>query len=402
MTPLYEYIQGIAGTGKTWLLKEKAAEDPAAVLCATTGIAAVNLGEGTTIHSFLWFYNTDSLLDAWTTGKLDYRMGEVYGNLGIRRILLDEISMLPASNLSVLCLAVERLNQQLREKRKQELALTLAGDFAQLPPVEGEFAFESEHWQKFAENTIILRHIYRQEDKEFIEALQAVREGKGKEAVDFFEPFMNRTVDAHYDGTTVYPYNKQVDAQNAYRLSLLNTKRVSFSSNRTGKPRPEWKHIPQTLDLKHGALVMILANKRNKHTGKIIYANGDLGSLVMAANPADVSRAEALVKLHRGGEVLVETVERTNIQPVNGEKTLVGRIEYMPLRLAWASTVHKSQGLTLDNIQVDFRSQFFAKTPGMLYVGLSRARTKGGLRLIGGPKTFIERCTVNPKIRRFL
>ena len=163
----FEYIQGIAGTGKSYQLKQLKEKSPDKhALCATTGIAAVNLGAGITINSLLWYFNSASLLDSWTSGKLDYRLDEVYGKLGVQRILLDEVSMLPASDLSVICLAIDRLNEQLAKKNKPPLGLTLAGDFAQLPPIDGGFAFESEHWEKFEFDTTILRQVYRQEDQE--------------------------------------------------------------------------------------------------------------------------------------------------------------------------------------------------------------------------------------------
>ncbi len=398
----YECVLGRAGTGKSWLLKERARTERGSALCATTGIAAVNLGAGTTINSLLWYYNTDSLLDAWTTGKLDYRLGEIYGKLGIRRIFLDELSMLPASNLSVICLALNRLNNKLEKEHKPTIGLTLAGDYFQLMPIEGEYAFESEHWDKFEANTTVLQHIYRQEDKGFTEALNLVRAGKGTEAVDFFKPYMNNTVDAHFDGTTVFPYNKQVDAQNAYRLGLLKTKTVDFINTRIGKCSPEWKLIPEVLNLKQDALVMILNNQRDAD-GRIECANGDLGYLRDFVIEPQLDSCIAFIELVRNKEtVAIEYVKRTNEQPVAGKKTVVGSINYLPIRLAYASTVHKVQGLSLDRIQLDFRSTFFRKSFGMLYVGLSRARTTKGLRLIGGKKTFVANCTSNPKLQRWL
>ncbi len=397
---LFSYLQGIAGTGKSYQLKKLSDSNPDHVLCATTGIAAVNLGAGITINSLLWYFNSESLLDAWTSGKLDYRLGEVYGKLGVKRILLDEVSMLSASDLSVICLAIDRLNDTLAKKNKQPLGLTLAGDFAQLPPVKGDFAFESEQWEKFEHTTTILREVYRQSDKEFIEALGWVRKGEGKKAAEYFEENMNRLGDPKFTGTTLFPYNSAVDRQNAYKLEKVDGKKVSFTAKRSGKQRPEWnKYIPDTLELKIGALVMILAN--NYEGGSIEYCNGDLGIL------KEVGRYEgdlvAFVELQRtNDEVMVRIIGRSNEEIVEGKKKVVGGIQYMPLRLAYATTVHKSQGLTMDKVQVDFRAKFFAETPGMLYVALSRCRTKEGLRLIGSPRTFVQRCTVNDKIKRFL
>jgi hypothetical protein len=392
----YEYIQGIAGTGKSYKLTELFQENEAdRILTATTGIAAVNMGVGVTINSLLWYYNSDSLRDSWTSGKLDFRLGKIYREMGVRQILLDEVSMLPASDLTVLCLALDRLNAHLALDGKDPMGLTLAGDFAQLPPIEGKYAFESEHWkEKFEPNTTILRHVHRQKDPEFVQALEWIRKGEGKLAAEYFEPLMNKLINPDFEGTTLYPYNAAVDRHNAYRLERVKGEKLSFESTKTNKQRPEWKNIPEVLQLKEGALVMVLANK--SEYGTLIYCNGDLGTLVTKKDD------HAVVELQRGGTVEVSYIRRENQDNVDGKKKVVGDIRYMPLRLAYGSTVHKSQGLTLDNVQVDFRADFYTKTPGMLYVALSRARSKEGLRLCGGRKTFVKHCSLNKKIVRFL
>jgi hypothetical protein len=393
---LFNYIGGIAGTGKSYQLKQLNDKYPdSSVLTATTGVAAINMGCGITINSLLWYYNHNSLLDAWTSGKLDFRLNKVYHALGIRRILLDEVSMLSADDLSILCLAIDRLNENLAKNNKPQLGMTICGDFAQLPPIEGRFAFESEHWEKFEHTTEILHDVYRQNDPEFIQALQWVREGEGKKAADYFADKMNKLGDPAFDGTTLYPYNSSVDRQNSYRLEKVQGGTISFKAYKNRKQRPEWKNIPETLKLKLGSLVMILANR--SHEGELIYCNGDLGHIIIK------DRDTATVKLQRTGEeVEVKYVTRRNEEISGGEKKILGDINYMPLRLAYASTVHKSQGLTLDSVQIDIRPKFYHECPGMLYVAMSRCRSKEGLRLIGSPKTFAQNCTVNPKIRRFL
>jgi ATP-dependent exoDNAse (exonuclease V) alpha subunit len=393
---LFNYIGGIAGTGKSYQLKALNDKYPeTTVLTATTGVAAINMGRGITINSLLWYFNHSDLLDSWTSGKLDYRLGEVYHKLGIRRILLDEVSMLNADDLSILCLAIDRLNESLAKKDRQLFGMTLCGDFAQLPPIEGRFAFESEHWDKFEDNTEILHKVYRQRDPEFIQALQWVREGEGKKAAEYFRDVMHKLGDPAFDGTTLYPYNSSVDRQNAYRLGKVQGGTVFFRASRSGKQRPEWKNVPDKLQLKHSSLVMILANRTEE--GEFLYCNGDLGYLV------EKYEDKAKVELQRNGRLVdVKFVTRKNTEIRNDEKRIVGEINYMPLRLAYASTIHKSQGLTLDAVQIDIRPKFYRECAGMLYVGLSRARTKSGLRMLGSPKTFIQQCVVNPKIKRFL
>jgi len=198
-------------------------------------------------------------------------------------------------------------------------------------------------------------------------------------------------------------------------------KEVTFVSTRWGKLRSEWgqlekpEHtwgIPKELKLKIGALVMILANERNEER-RLIYVNGDLGTIV------DAEESSAWVELQRTGEVVrvvpvtrqvkipcdsarrKELREKGEGDKIDGKWEIVGAITYLPLRVAYASTTHKSQGLSLDRVQINVRDPFF-KSPGMMYVALSRARTAAGLRLVGSPKAIIERCTVDPRTRCWL
>jgi ATP-dependent exoDNAse (exonuclease V) alpha subunit len=96
-----------------------------------------------------------------------------------------------------------------------------------------------------------------------------------------------------------------------------------------------------------------------------------------------------------------ELREKGQQDKIDGKWEIVGEITYLPLRVAYASTTHKSQGLSLDRVQVNIRDPFF-KSPGMLYVALSRARTAEGLRLVGSPQTLIERCVSDPRLREWL
>lgn len=393
--PLYEWVTGKAGTGKSFHLQRMAEEEPGCILTSTTGISAVNIG-GVTLHSLLWFYSTESLLDAWTTGKLDFRLGEVYNKLGVRRLCTDEISMLDRDAFTIICMAIDRLNNTLKKKGNPLFGWTLAGDYHQLSPINADFAFESEYWDRFEENTTYLNKIYRQKDTEFIEALQLVRGGKGKTAVEYFKDRIHKLIDPQFDGTTIYPYNSNVDRQNEYRLERVKGPKICFSSYKDGKQRPEWKYIPDTLELKLGALIMLLSNKYEK-ASELQYCNGDLGIL------EGRGKGTALVRLKRTNEVVeVGYTKRLNEEVSGNSKKVVGSINFLPARLAWASTCHKSQGITVDAAQVDFRSKFYRECPNMLYVALSRCRSKEGLRLVGGAKTFVQNCVTNPKLERFL
>jgi len=413
--PSAEFITGEAGTGKTWLVKERARRYPGHVLCATTGIAAVNLGEGvTTINSLLKYFDTASLRDSWTQGNLE-RIVMGLARSGVRQIVLDEVSMLDGEQLTIITATIDAVNERLVAAGEATIGLTLTGDYCQLPPVKAKFAFEVEEWQKYAQNITKLTEVRRQADKPFVTALGHARKGNGKEAMEFFKSatgFQQQT-DYDFNGTTLLAKNDEVDKFNFLRMGKLQTEKIQFKSTRWGKERTEWKNIPETLEIKINALVMVLSNKSGEQKGQLVYANGDLGTVV----EVDSSGAP-WVKLQRNSQVVkVEYVTRNNKIPLEpgrrkelraeGKEELIadkyeiiGGVTYMPLRVAYASTCHKAQGLTLDNVQIDFRNSFYGQ-PSMLYVALSRARTANGLRLVGNEQTFVGRMKMSPAVKEW-
>ncbi len=429
----FSCLCGGAGVGKTFIAKDWAASDPGVVLCATTGIAALNLG-GQTINGYLGYYDTESLHDSYISGFLGARLSKLK-KAGLRRILLDEMSMLDGEQLTILTKVLDELagigygigiddgiddeddDGSPDEDPEHPVGLTLVGDFAQLPPVKAPFAFESPMWPRYEANTRMLVEVRRQTDLDFIAALNAARDGRGGDAAEYFADKMVLQTDPQFDGPTLYATNKEVDRFNDLALTRLETPRVSFRSKRwmgEGRKAPgEWNQIPEVLGLKEQALVMILANERDPLSQSFIYVNGDLAELLTE------EAGMAVVRLKRTGQELrVPPVTRTVTIPlevgrrkelkaqgkselIQGRKEIVGQITYMPLRLAWATSVHKSQGLSLDAVQVNINHHFF-KTPGMVYVALSRARTSAGLRLVGSPSTLRARCTVDPRVRPWL
>jgi hypothetical protein len=306
------------------------------------------------------------------------------------------------------------------------MGLTLVGDFAQLRPVEGIYAWESPEWERFAPHTLTLGDIRRQTDPDFVRVLRQARVGNGQAVLSYFAGKIHGTTDDAFAGRTLMATNAAVDRYNWIRMSRLQGKELSFESKREGKQRSEWGDpkkppntwgIPIRLHLKVGALVMILANLRREGPPPqpFIYVNGDLGTV------EDGDDCTAYIRLQRTGEVVaVNYVRREVLQPLdaarcrelraqgktdciseNGKFEIVGWVQYMPIRVAYASTVHKSQGLSLDQVQVNIREHFF-KTPGMLYVALSRARTAAGLRLVGSEAALLERCAADPRLKAWL
>jgi hypothetical protein len=404
--PVFEFICGTAGTGKTFLVRERAQKDPSCILAATTGIAAVNLGDATTINAALGYFDTKSLLDIQQSDYLTTTIRK-YADSGVYHWIIDEVSMMDADQITAIVSGLIQTHRTLQKLDKgfKPLKLTIVGDFAQLPPVKGKFAFECGTWRRFEEVTTILRDIKRQTDVDFIKALQYARRGDGRKAVEYFEPFMEDNAEMFFDGTTIVGLNKEVEAKNRFRLEHLDEEMIQYRSMRwyndelMERPPGEWKNIPTVLELKQGCLVMILANRRNFETNEFDYVNGDLGRIEAFDDEG------AYVRLVRTDEtVLVKYVRRETKEPTGRKRdpmSVKAWIEYLPVRLAYSTTVHKSQGLTLDRVQLIFRHRFFA-TPGMLYVGLSRVRTPKGLVLIGTPEQFIERCNADPRVERWL
>jgi hypothetical protein len=453
----YTNISGTAGVGKTFVAKEIIHQHTGVVLAATTGIASVNLGEGTTINALLKYFDTKSLVTAYTEGHLKRVMAKLRRS-GVRRILIDEKSMMAGQQLTPIARTVRELNEggiyaletvgvgeneddpdplPSRDADLPPLGLTLVGDFGQLPPVPDtdertgkkipvQFAFDSEEWPLFAEHTVRLETIYRQDAQDFIAGLHAIRSGQVQRALEFFTPtrFVD-TQDDTFEGTTIFAKNDAVERYNLLRLDALKTPTMVATAVRTGKQRGDWKQIPDVLTLKEGALVMILANRREYEDefddrGRLIYANGDLGTLV-----GKDTQGNWIVTLQRTKKnVRVLPVRRENTIPLEpgrrkeliaaganiaevitekgkGKSEIIGTIDYMPLRAAYGCTVHKTQGLTLDRVQVNIRDPFF-QHPGMLFVALSRARTAEGLRVIGTQRAFIERCRMEPRVKPWL
>jgi len=350
----FAYLSGAAGTGKTTLARQVIQRRPDETLfCATTGIAAVNLGDAVTINAALSYFDTRSLMEHYASGFLQYRL-RMLRRSGIRIILIDEISMMEADQLTILCQAIDELDlkktydQDLEQVRYEadddgRLKLLLVGDFAQLPPIKADFAFESPEWGRFREFT--LSTIRRQGDQDFVRALQAVRKGHAQVALPILEPRFASTLDFDFKGTTIVPKNDAVDRINNVRHAKLVGRLLTYKTIRSGEQQKDWiRLIPEEVGVKVGALVMILANKPyprvdDEPTTGYYYVNGDLATVV------DLDPNGIRVMLHRTFEEVVVTPAIKEWKEATGKKTprwtIKGTVTYMPLRLAYATTVHK-------------------------------------------------------------
>lgn len=394
-TGLNVFLTGEPGSGKTHTINEyvkwlrERGIEPA--VTASTGIAATHIG-GMTIHSWSGIGIKKDVSDhdielIMSREKTARRLIEA------KVLIIDEVSMLDAATLS----SVDKVLRTLRRKvLSQEepfggVQVIFVGDFFQLPPVSkgsppaggAKFSFESPAWK--AANPIIcyLSEQHRQEDKEFLEILTAMRHGN-------FSPVYHKRLASRVNiapkgsvATRLYTHNENVDRLNQESLEKVKgERRVYQMTTRGGKALVESLKAqclsPETLELKVGAAVMFTRN--NFEAG---YVNGTLGEVTGFS-----ALGTPVVKKRGGGSVEVSPAEWA-IQ--DGNKILA-RISQMPLRLAWAITVHKSQGMSLDAAIVDL-SQAFEFGQG--YVAISRVRTLQGLFLEG----FNERALqLHPKV----
>ena len=419
------FLTGSAGTGKTRYWRARITEDPTdGLLCATTGIAGVNLGT-TTINSQLKYFDTESMINAYVSGRLVTRLARIGAKY--RNLVVDEVSMMAAEQLDTLYQAVQEANRRkaVTKTNPEGLGIVLVGDWCQLPPVKARWAFEAECWPEFEAGTERLTKNWRQGDGAFLDAINALRAGEGQTGASLLASTtaeFSQALDLHFPGTTIMAKNDEVDRFNWQALQRVRGEKFVVNSKRWHLNAPrypsEWKNIPERIELKIGAYVMILANSGAQ--SQFTYANGDCGLVVgrdSSAIQVRLARNDQVVEIGtidrhvHAVDKEEEKVAKANAPAVpewgkpwfderNG-KYVIGTVRYLPLRLAWASTVHKSQGLTLDRVQLDLRNNFFGQ-PAMAYVAVSRCRTPEGLRIVGTPELLAARCRIDPRVERWI
>jgi ATP-dependent DNA helicase PIF1 len=425
-----EFICGPAGVGKTFgVVKAVAADSSYGVLSSTTGISAVNLG-AITVHSLLRYSTTQVLRDHFLTGRLVRILHSLAKRA--RRLIVDEMSMGSADQLDLWYRGVQEANRY--SDVTEPLGITLVADFAQLPPVNERWCFEAGCWERFAARTTKLTKVWRQGAGPFLDALNLIRRGEGAAGAEVLARAGARfetALDTEFEGTTILPKNDQVGRYNAMALDRVPGAAFRVTSRRWGQQRSEWGQstrtrewgIPPEVELREGAYVMLLSNAPDFE-----YVNGDCGQIYEHYTTPEGEERIAIVLVRTDKVVviapLVRSVEYTDrpdgwsgVSLPKSEddggwfprphyrgrvkRYVTGQIEYFPLRLAYASTVHKTQSLTLDRVQVDIRNGFFGQ-PGMCYTGLSRVRTLEGLRIVGQKEVLAKRVSIDERIRPWL
>lgn len=367
-------ITGSAGTGKSELLKAIRREiDPDLPVVASTGIAAVHVG-GLTIHSWAGLGLAQDSAAVIAKKIKEQGMKALRRIQKAKRLAIDEVSMIHGE-LFTLIDHVFRLVRDEPNKPFGGMQLILFGDFLQLPPVSRDreqqaFAFESPSWAEAQIETFRLTKVWRQKDQTFSDALNHIRFGRVPEDVNTLLRSRYRAEDTEpeTEPVIVYTHNADVDRENHAALAKLKGKETTFSARDSGEYGPLEslrKHClaPELLRLKIGAQVMLLWNLDPLEG----LANGSLGK-VEGFTPA----GHPMVKFRNGER---REIERQEWTIKSGHDVIASREQY-PLRLAYAITVHKSQGMTLDKIRVHLDKAF---EYGQAYVALSRVKTLDGL-----------------------
>jgi ATP-dependent exoDNAse (exonuclease V) alpha subunit len=381
------FLTGCAGTGKTHLLSEYISflkkKGVSVGVTASTGIAATHIG-GVTIHSFSGM----GILDQLTASDLNRVLKKSYLAKNLKRtqvLIIDEISMLSLDQLDI-------ADKIIRSFLKSEepfggMQVVLCGDFFQLPPIKKDhnlysqgtgFAYKSRAWRELDLRVCYLTEQHRHKEKELLFVLDSIRKNKvNEEVVNLLRSCYKARIKEGEEITKLYTHNINVDSINSRELQKLPGKRKVFYMQKRGPKgltQTLGKNLlaPEKLELKEDAVVMFVKNNLEKG-----YVNGTLGRVVRFEEERPV------VKTQKGRYVKVDQ-EKWNIEE-DGE--VKAEVRQLPLRLAWAITVHKSQGTTLDAAEIDLSRAF---EPGMGYVALSRIRSLKGLRLMGLNKTALK------------
>lgn len=404
------FLTGKAGTGKTTFLRALKDKLPKRmVVVAPTGIAAIN-ANGVTIHSFFQLpfapYVPNSTFKTEGIFRISKEKQRILRTLDL--LVIDEISMVRADLLDSVDMVLRRYRD--RSKPFGGVQLLLIGDLQQLPPVvrdeewtllgkyyDSPYFFSSLALKQTGYITIELKHVYRQNDLEFLSLLNKIRDNKADQ--DTFNRLNNRYIPnfvppSDTDYIRLVTHNYQAQSINEGKLAELPGVSRQYKASITGE-FPEQSYPTEfVLELKENAQVMFV---KNDSTGKGRYYNGMLGKVV-STTPRGVT-----VKGNETGELIdLLPEEWTNAKYVLNKDTheieeeVEGTFKQFPLRLAWAVTIHKSQGLTFEHAIIDAQHSF---AHGQTYVALSRCKTLEGLVLSSPLSTNAVIC--DEKVHQF-
>ncbi len=386
------FLSGEPGAGKTYVINQYIAwlEDCGikVAVTASTGIAATHIG-GMTIHSWSGVGARDTLTQ-YDLDQIATREATVKRVSKAHVLVIDEISMLDGKLLDMVDVICRTIRQ--RSDAFGGLQVIFVGDFFQLPPVTRtgdmmRYAFESRAWLEARPLVCYLTEQHRQEDTLLVSLLSSIRRNEIED--DHYTLLNEQTTIAYeeIEPTRLYTHNADVDSVNAAKLAALPGRSVVYKmSGRGSKAMIEGlvKNClsPDTLVLKEDAMVM--CTKNNFEAG---YVNGTLARVV--GFDTDSSQSP-IIETADGRRITMTTMSWDVIE----DGKIRASIEQYPLRLAWAITVHKSQGMSLDAAEIDLSRAFVF---GQGYVALSRVRSLAGLKVLGMNPNALQ---VDPKVLR--
>lgn len=403
------FLTGKAGTGKSTLIREFLSRTSRnAVVAAPTGIAALNV-DGYTIHRLFSFTTTVTVEHVRSEDYYPRKFGRVLSK--IDTLIIDEASMVRADIFDCMATALERFGPRPGE-RFGGVQIVLVGDLFQLPPVVTEpekhyfsevydspFFFSARNYERHRFPVVELTTVFRQVgDCQLVDILNSVRDGS---LGDTDRDVLNQRVDPAFEPPldefwlTLTTTNRIATARNKAMLDQLPTKEVTSLAEINGDLDGFEIPTDEKLVFKVGAQIMLLTNDSGNR-----WVNGSIGKILeISSEGKDPS---VVVQLNDGEVVQVDRqvwqVTRPVVHGVRLEHEVVGSFTQLPFRLAWAITIHKSQGQTLDRCRVDLAGGTFAD--GQLYVALSRCTSLNGLVLSRAVEP--KHLRVNQRIRRFL
>ena len=384
------FLTGKAGTGKTTFLKTVVEQSKKrTIVVAPTGVAAINAG-GMTIHSFFQLPFTPYVPNARIQSKFDFGKEKRRIIASLDLLIIDEISMVRSDLLD----AIDSVLRRYRDHYKPfgGVQLLMIGDLQQLTPVvtpedeallkpyyDTPYFFGSKALQQIEYVTILLSQVFRQEDKAFLDVLNHIREAHPttNDIATLNQRCQPAFIPKQGEGyIRLTTHNYLADNYNENELKKLPGHSYTFQAQIEGN-FPEYSYpTSEVLTLKEGAQVMFV---KNDPSGEHRYYNGRIGEIV------EISENRVCVLCAGDAEgIEVEPLEWENAQyQLNPETRVIeskvqGTFRQLPLRLAWAITIHKSQGLTFERAIIDANLSF---APGQVYVALSRCKTLEGMVL---------------------
>lgn len=370
------FLTGSAGTGKTFLLNQfieyLKKKNIKVGVTASTGIAATHIN-GRTIHAWMGM-GISQTMDDKQLKKLKKNQ-EVRDRIKYTKILIiDEISMLDADRLDL----IDKICKAIKDPFAPfgGMQVVMCGDFFQLPPIdkngEARLAYDSIIWKSGKIKVCYLEEQFRQNDLRFVKILNQIRANQaGEEELALLKQHSSKATKPSIRPTKLYAHNIDVDVINDRELASISGEEIIYDMSIQG-PRDLVNYLkrsclaPAELKLKVGAMVMFV-----KNNFKAGYVNGTLAKVIGFSEDG-----WPVVKLKNGQEIIVSTSSWSFEEGDN----ILANIHQLPLRLAWAITIHKSQGMSLDSAEIDLSKSF---THGMGYVALSRVRTLDGIYLVG-------------------